>query len=207
MPYIEVLADANIRDKGNVLDTALEGVILTTTGNVWHEAELEGGGVGLVSGRLVKPYVGLLAQPPGPLVLPQEPPQLVIARKELGVKEVLGSGNNPRIVAYHQTCTLKATEDAVPWCSAFVNWCFTQAGIKGTNSAAAIHWLKWGTAVNLAEARPGDVVVFSRTGGNHVAFYLSHDDNCLRVLGGNQSDEVNIATYSRERLQGIRRAA
>ena len=66
--------------------------------------------------------------------------------------------------------------------------------------------MQWGEAVPLAQGTLGDIVVFSRTGGNHVGFYLSHDDNAIRVLGGNQKDEVNIATFSRARFLGLRRS-
>ena len=140
-----------------------------------------------------------------PYEAPVEPAWLVIARRELGVKEVYGGQHNKRIVEYHQTTTLKATDDETPWCSSFVNWCITQAGIKGTNSAAAISWASWGKSIPLDQAQPGDIAVFTRSGGNHAGFYISHDANAVRVLGGNQSDEVNIATFSRARLLTIRR--
>ena len=148
-----------------------------------------------VSRDFLEPYIDL-----------PEPKHLVVARGELGVKEIYGGGDNPRIVEYHQTCSLKATDDETPWCSAFINWCVIQAGLTGTNSAAAISWMQWGKAVPLAQGTPGDLVIFSRTGGNHVGFYLSHDNNAIRVLGGNQKDEVNIATFSRARFLGLRRS-
>jgi hypothetical protein len=44
-----------------------------------------------------------------------------IAKAELGTTEVPGTQNNPRILEYHATTTLKATTDEVPWCSSFVN--------------------------------------------------------------------------------------
>lgn len=149
-----------------------------------------------VSRDFLKPFVEL-----------PEPKWLTIARGELGVKEWYGGKDNPRIVEYHQTCSLKATDDETPWCSALVNWCMIQAGLYGTNSAAAISWMQWGVAIPLAQGLPGDIAVFARTGGNHVGFHLSHDDNAIRVLGGNQSDEVNIATFSRVRFLGLRRPA
>lgn len=147
-----------------------------------------------VSRDFLKPFIEL-----------PEPLYLTIARGELGVKEIYGNGSNPRIIEYHQTCSLKATSDAIPWCSAFLNFCITQSGLQGTNSAAAISWMQWGEAIPLAQGEPGDVAVFARTGGNHVGFHLSHDDNAIRLLAGNQSDEVNIATCSRARFLGLRR--
>lgn len=131
-----------------------------------------------------------------------------IACREMdtGVDEIPGRDNhNPRIVEYHQVTTLKATNDETPWCSSFVNWCIMKAGVPGTRSAAARSWLRWG--VKHTEPRRGCVVVFSRppspTSG-HVAFFVNRRRNRIHVLGGNQSDQVNIASYSEDRLLGYR---
>lgn len=51
-------------------------------------------------------------------------PWFEIAHNELGVKEVTGSGDNPRIVAYHRSTTLdahSASNDETPWCSSLMN--------------------------------------------------------------------------------------
>lgn len=61
-----------------------------------------------------------------------------IARGELGQREIAGAAHNPRIVAYHQTTSLRASNDETPWCASFVNWAMEKAGHKGTGSAAAI---------------------------------------------------------------------
>ena len=52
-----------------------------------------------------------------------------IARAEKGVHEIGGVKHNERILAYHQATRLKAQADEVSWCSAFVNWCYVQAGL------------------------------------------------------------------------------
>lgn len=169
------------------------------------QEELEGGGVRGYVGWGSAKYLEKYDAPTAPVKPSGEPPWLTIARGELGAKEIYGGQHNKRIVEYHQTTTLKATDDETPWCSSFVNWCIIKAGLKGTNSAAAISWANWGKSVPLANAQLGDIVVFSRTGGNHVGFYISHDASAIRVLGGNQSDEVNIATFSRARFLSLRR--
>ena len=49
-------------------------------------------------------------------------PWLNITYAELGIREQSEPGkHNARILAYHQTTTLKATDDETPWCSSFVN--------------------------------------------------------------------------------------
>lgn len=52
-----------------------------------------------------------------------------VAKTQLGVKEIVGKQHNPKVVEYHQSCTLQATADEVPWCAAFVNWCYLISGI------------------------------------------------------------------------------
>ena len=82
-------------------------------------------------------------------------PWLEIAEREQGVAEVPGAGDNPRVVDYLMSTTLGSLEnqnDETPWCSAFVNWCMEQAGIKGTNSAWARSWLDWGKEPEEGEA-------------------------------------------------------
>jgi uncharacterized protein (TIGR02594 family) len=122
-----------------------------------------------------------------------------IAFNELGVKEVPGQDDNPRIIEYHATTLLRATDDEVPWCSAFVNWCVTQAGYIGTNSAAAKSWLGWGK--KLEEPVKGCICVLSRIGGNHVGLFHDKDDaGFIYILGGNQGDRVSISRFPISRL-------
>lgn len=134
---------------------------------------------------------------------------LDIATKEIGVKEIDGSGENKRILEYHKCTTLKATSEEVPWCSAFVNWVCAQIPVPGTNNAMARSWLLWGKPVT--EPMAGDIVVFSR--GNdgvsgHVAFLAETPgsmDLFVKVLGGNQTNSVCVQKYLRARVLGYRR--
>jgi uncharacterized protein (TIGR02594 family) len=133
----------------------------------------------------------------------QAPAWYQIAVAEIGVKEFRGS-ENPRIIEYHQCTSLKADEDEVAWCSAFVNWVFHQVGITGTNSASARSWLKWGKEVKVPYK--GCVVVFSRgePWQGHVAFYVHEQGTTVGVLGGNQSDSVCVSYYPKSRVLGYR---
>lgn len=134
-----------------------------------------------------------------------DPRWLEIAENEMGTSEVPGSGDNPRILKYHQATTLKATDDSVAWCSAFANFCMKEAGIQGSGSAAARSWLNWGT--RLDQPRNGCVVVLQR-GGNptqgHVGFYVGDGNGRIRILGGNQSDQVKISLFPKAMLLGFR---
>lgn len=128
-------------------------------------------------------------------------PWLSIAEEELGTREIRGHDHNPRIVEYHHTTTLKASDDETPWCSSFVNWCFDQAGMAGTDSAAARSWRRWGR--KLDRPRKGCVVVFSSSRGptsGHVGYFEREQRNHILVLGGNQQNAVNYSSYPKSRL-------
>jgi len=131
-----------------------------------------------------------------------KPKWLEIAEKEIGVQEKRG-GENPRIIKYHSSTSLKAKEDEIAWCSSYVNWCVTQAGVKGTNSAAAISWLNWGVPT---EPKEGAIVIIRQkqksndkatgsSSGNHVAFFKEIKEGRIFLLGGNQSDQVKISSF------------
>lgn len=129
-----------------------------------------------------------------------------VARGELGVKEYSGKfNNNPRILEYHKTTSLGASEDEVSWCASFVGWVLLQAGFTSTRSALARSYLQWGSP--LSEPRFGAVVVFRR-GNNptfgHVSFVQKFDDNYVWCLGGNQSDSVKVSRFSRATVLGYR---
>ncbi len=128
-----------------------------------------------------------------------------IAQAEVGVQETPGFLNTVRITEYHASTSIGKSDDSVPWCSSFVNWCVTQAGYAGTNSPAARSWLKWGKEVK--KPFEGCIVVLSR--GNkswqgHVGFYVGETEHKIRVLGGNQNDQVKISDYPKEKVLGFR---
>lgn len=132
-----------------------------------------------------------------------KPKWLEIAEAEIGQHEIRG-GENPRILEYHASTTLKAREDEIPWCSSFVNWCLKQSGVKGTGSAAAISFAAWGNRIT--EPREGCITVIRQrkkgqdqaTGsasGNHVAFFKKIENGRIFLLGGNQSDSVKVSSF------------
>jgi uncharacterized protein (TIGR02594 family) len=180
--------------------TLLEALQQPRQGWLRVQAELVDGSLsGWVSMDHIAP---LHATPRVPVV---EPPWMAAARSQVGMQEYPGEQHNPRILAYHQTTTLRATTDETPWCSSFVNWCMVQAGLQGTNSAAARSWLQWGRPVT--DPVPGCVAVFRRgsspTSG-HVAFFLEKRGTGILVLGGNQSNSVNVSSYLSAALLGYR---
>lgn len=132
-----------------------------------------------------------------------------IAESLLGTKEGPGAANNPVIVQmYADVGQPGVREDAVAWCAAFVGSCLERAGIRSTRKLTARSYLAWGEDVDLANAREGDIVIFTRGGSSwqgHVAFFVQASGQTIEVLGGNQTNAVTRARYSKDKLLGIRR--
>lgn len=136
-----------------------------------------------------------------------------LARKEIGTLE-WQNGSNPKVLVYYADAGHAwVKSDEVAWCAAFVGAMLARAGLKGTGSLAARSYLDWGTPVALEDAKPGDIVIFSRGKSKvygHVAFYVRHDEKTITVVGGNQRDMVSEAPYSRTNpntaLLGVRTA-
>lgn len=134
-----------------------------------------------------------------------DPAWMLIALREIGQREVAGAHHNPRIVEYHQSTSLRARTDEVPWCASFVNWCVREVGLNGTNLAAAASWAKWG--VPCEERRGAITVIYNATArnssltttGNHVGFLVKETPTHFELLGGNQADSVKISRFARTR--------
>jgi uncharacterized protein (TIGR02594 family) len=95
------------------------------------------------------------------------------------------------------------------WCAAFVNASLGKAGVEGTGKLNARSFMDWGQPVD--QPQRGDVAVFSRGDPNgwqgHVGFFEGYNpDGTIRVLGGNQGNEVGIGSYDPDSLLGFRRA-
>lgn len=131
------------------------------------------------------------------------------ARSDLGTWE-WKDGHNPKVVQYFADVGQEwVRNDETAWCAAFVGAMLERCQINSTRRLNARSYLEWGDPVSLDEARPGDIVVFSR--GNpkgwqgHVGFFVRSTGSSILCLGGNQNNQVNEAKYPATRLLGIRR--
>lgn len=133
-----------------------------------------------------------------------------IAQGYIGTTESPGPEDNPAIVEMYASVGHDWVEhDSVAWCAAFLGHCLEKAGLRSTRRLNARSYLDWGISVDLADAQAGDIVVFSRGSKawqGHVGFFVKAAGASIEVLGGNQSDAVNIQRYSKSRLLGVRRA-
>lgn len=132
---------------------------------------------------------------------------LDLALGEYGVTEIRGGSHNERVLQYFKEIGHSwVTTDETAWCSAFANWVAMKAGAERSGKLDARSWLKVGTEVS--EPSPGDMVVFwreSRTSWKgHITFFIRETENHVYVLGGNQSNQVNIKAYPKHRVLSYR---
>lgn len=142
-----------------------------------------------------------------------------VGQRFLGIKEVAGPTSNPLIVAMLKLDATWVEDDAVAWCSAWLNFVCWLLGLPRSKSLAARSWLLVGMSVPLTDARVGcDVVVLTRGPGKqpgptviaaagHVGLYAGQDATHVQLLGGNQADTVSISSFPKTRILGIRRLA
>lgn len=134
------------------------------------------------------------------------PRHLVKALELYGVTEVIGSKHNPVILEWAKELGVAYNADEIPWCGLFVGVCIKRANrepVEGLLSSR--NWVNFG--VKSPVPMLGDILVFARSGGGHVGFYVGEDDKNYFVLGGNQGNQVNILRISKKRLLEARRPA
>ena len=140
------------------------------------------------------------ARAPAPPAPAAATPWMTIAEDEIGVAEVPGTASNARIAQYHETTHGGPETDSVPWCSSFVNFCITRAGVTGTQSKMARSWMTWGR--DAGGFVPGCIVVLQRGAApkGHVGFCVEASSGIVQLLGGNQGDAVNVASFDASRV-------
>lgn len=137
-------------------------------------------------------------------VIPLTRPWMLPANALLGQAEVAGRSANPVIVELFRVSGQDFDSDETAWCMAFVNGCLVCSGYLGTNSALA------SSALTLGEEcppEPGCVVVFyplSAGASGHVGFLVEKTATHVRVLGGNQNNQVKVSTFAIDKVRAYR---
>lgn len=123
-------------------------------------------------------------------------PWVDLAATFLGVKEIPGPKNNPQILEFLKG--ISSNEDT-PWCAAFVNYCLTHSGQKGSGSAMARSFETSKNFTHNTLYMPGSIVTRYRgeksKGLGHVGFAVGVDQkkSLVAFLGGNQGDSVSVS--------------
>lgn len=131
--------------------------------------------------------------------------RLILIEKALsqyGITEIKGDKSNPEINKYFNEIGQTWADDEVSWCSAFVNWVCKTENFEYSGKLTARSWLDIGTTI--ITPKLGNIVILWREDPDswkgHVGFFVREDKNNIWVLGGNQSNTVNISSYPKERL-------
>lgn len=133
---------------------------------------------------------------------------VALATGELGVSEINGSNEAPRIREY-RTATAGAEKTPGPWCAYFVSWLAREAGApigangNGTGYVPTLEaWGKQeGRFVRPSEGapRPGDIVIFNWGGSgpaDHTGIVERIGSNgTIYTIEGNSSDAVRRREY------------
>lgn len=92
---------------------------------------------------------------------------LDVARKELGTKESPANSNTVKYNTWYYG--REVAGKAYPWCMAFVQWCFAQAGVplplRTASCGALMNAAKKAGQWVTKDYRPGDVVIYDFPGG------------------------------------------
>jgi uncharacterized protein (TIGR02594 family) len=129
------------------------------------------------------------------------------AQGEIGQREVPGSKANPRILEYFKASKFWGEDDSGgknAWCGSFTTWVLSKHGfIPPKNSFRAKTWLGFGQ--RLSTPVYGAIGVKERKGGGHVSFIVgqSEDGTHYYMLGGNQSNAVNVTKYKASAWSGF----
>lgn len=133
------------------------------------------------------------------------PRMVTEARQLIGTLESPGLLNNPTILAWAEELGLRHqyTADSIPWCGLFMALVAKRAGKEPPAGPLwALNWAHWGSPAG--QPCLGDVLVFVRSGGGHVALYVGETATHYYTLGGNQSDQVCVTRIQKIRLHAAR---
>lgn len=135
-------------------------------------------------------------------------PWLAEAKRLIGTSETAGAGSNPAIPDMADAPGIAFGSEDVAWCGLFVAHCIALTlpdEAMPKNPLGARNWRKFGQEV---APQFGSVLVFWRVSPEawqgHVGFCWAEDDTHYHVLGGNQSNAVNIMKKPKSMLLGAR---
>lgn len=134
-----------------------------------------------------------------------EPRYLKIARQYIGVKEVPGPKHNSVIQGWLKSLKLWWNDDETAWCGVFVAAVMQESGLDFPKAFyRAKEWANYG--VKLPGPYLGAIAVLERVGGGHVGFVTGVDKTGqnVRLLGGNQNNQVCEAWFKADRIKAYR---
>lgn len=130
-----------------------------------------------------------------------------IALTQYGNSGITGIGDSPVVLKYFSEIGHSwVKDDDTAWCAAFVNWCLKKVGAAYPGSLLARSFLNVGSATSTPKL--GDLVILWRVSKDspfgHVGFFIKETPDSVFMLGGNQTNCVNITEYPKTKVLGYR---
>lgn len=142
-------------------------------------------------------------------LLKSDMPKVIQAAVQLyGTKEISGKKHNATILGWAKTLGIEKiyTNDELAWCGLSHAICLLRGGkpaqLEGWDILRALKYETYG--MGIAKPGVGDTLVFKRTGGGHVGFYVAESPKTYFVLGGNQANSYSITEIEKKRLVAAR---
>ena len=135
-----------------------------------------------------------------------EPKWMQLARADLGLREISGSRDNPKVVQFFRDVKhSEIRDDETSWCAAFVGSCLERSGHVSTRNLTARSYKSWGKET---EPKVGAITVLWRVSRSdwrgHVGFFVKQTSKYVYLLGGNQGNEVSIKPFPKSRVLAYR---
>lgn len=160
---------------------------------------------GTIGPKTIEALRRALSDDPKPyLPSDQSLPWMEQAKALWGTTEIPGRKSNPVIMGWAKKLggwiASYYNNDDIPWCGLFVGHVMSTVLPKEplpSNPLGAREWAKYGSKT---QPTYGAIMVFTRNGGGHVGWYVGEDVDAYHILGGNQSNTVNVTRVAKERF-------
>ena len=112
---------------------------------------------------------------------------LTIAQEELGTMEIPANSNNVKYNTWYYGKTVSGS--AYPWCMAFVQWVFNQAGMKlpylTASCSGLLSWYQKNQPASVVKTpQPGDIIIYNFS---HTGIVESVGSGTVTAIEGNTS--------------------
>lgn len=109
------------------------------------------------------------------------------ARRELGIREDPPESNRVKYNDWYYNRTVMGS--AYPWCMAFVQWCFDQAGCplpyRTASCSALLNWYRKNKPECIVKnPKPGDIIIYTFS---HTGIVEKSDKSTVTAIEGNTS--------------------
>ena len=139
------------------------------------------------------------------------PRHMSIALGLIGTKEIVGSRHSDIILGWAKYLGLDKiyTNDELAWCGLFFAYVMKLAGreviLQGKDPYDYLRALKYQRMPNVieilkGEEKVGDILIFQRPEGGHIAFNAGEGKDTFVCLGGNQGNTVSLTNIAKSRL-------